>query len=287
MAAKKRQTASSSKSKADGGVNAKRTTRKASRSPPPVTVKKEDRAARGVEANEREAAPTGPPVRDEEQEVRQDMTNLHVNEDSGGSGRGSRPGGGGWPFPVMYGGPVPRSIQDVDRPERLQERRYCGRLFDGTVEYGVDRDGLRECLLIEFPDLLPLDRDRLRKWKAANKNAIERGDEPLLLDDFDFDDDMTDEERTRVVECCTPADLEGLQAGEIIVYEDDFVEYRLGGVRFNVTEGTDVLDRQDVYWANMNEQSTDQAGNECNICVYPMFTVKHRVIISPMIDELI
>lgn len=203
-------------SKADGGVNAKRTTRKASRSPPPVTVKKEDRAARGVEANEREAAPTGPPVRDEEQEVRQDMTNLHVNEDSGGSGRGSRPGGGGWPFPVMYGGPVPRSIQDVDRPERLQERRYCGRLFDGTVEYGVDRDGLRECLLIEFPDLLPLDRDRLRKWKAANKNAIERGDEPLLLDDFDFDDDMTDEERTRVVECCTPADLEGLQAGEII-----------------------------------------------------------------------
>jgi hypothetical protein len=27
---------------------------------------------------------------------------------------------------------------------------------------------------------------------------------------------MTDEERTRVVECCTPADLEGLQAGEII-----------------------------------------------------------------------
>lgn len=71
------------------------------------------------------------------------------------------------------------------------------------------------------------------------------------------------------------------------VYEDNFVEYRLGGVRFNVTEGTDVLDRQDVYWANMNEQSTDQAGNECNICVYPMFTVKHRVIISPMIDELI
>ena len=36
------------------------------------------------------------------------------------------------------------------------------------------------------------------------------------MDDFDFDDDMTDEERTRVVECCTPADLEGLQAGEII-----------------------------------------------------------------------
>jgi hypothetical protein len=79
----------------------------------------------------------------------------------------------------------------------------------------------------------------------------------------------------------------GIHCRSIAVYEDGFVEYILGGVRFEVTEGTDVLDRQDVYWADMNEKSTDTAGNECDISVYPMFTVKHRVIISPMIDELI
>lgn len=73
----------------------------------------------------------------------------------------------------------------------------------------------------------------------------------------------------------------------IAVYEDGFVEYVLGGVRFEVTEGTDVLDRQDVYWANMNEGSTDHAGNQCDISVYPMFAVKHRVVFSPMMDELI
>ena len=34
--------------------------------------------------------------------------------------------------------------------------------------------------------------------------------------EFDFGENMTDEERKKVVECCTPADLEGMEAGELL-----------------------------------------------------------------------
>jgi hypothetical protein len=199
--------------KAASGGTAK-PTRKSSRSPPKVAVKEED-GTRGQMDVDRETVAIISPTDGGVPDMSQMLTGLRVNDGSGGSGRG-RPSGAGRdvpkPYPVVYNGPVPRSIQDVDTPERLHQRRHCGRLFDGTVKYGVDEDGLRECLLIEFPEVLPFDRERLLKWKAAERDRIERGEDEV---EWDWDDGMTDEERKKVAEPCTPADLEGMQAGRL------------------------------------------------------------------------
>lgn len=314
------------KPKLKGGAKPKpKATRRSSRSPPNTRVKKE--------VEERDDVVSEPMVTDSPEnhphgegdlrgvqsrihrlQMTESWTGLGASEASGsGSPNGPLP-----PYPVSFNGPIPRSIEDVDTPERLHQRRYCGRLFDGTVKFGKDEDGLQECMLIDLPDLLPLDREKVLKWKASEQQRIREGKPPV---DYESDyEGMTDEEKRQVVECCTPADLDGMQVGTIrgvllvsillrwsfartgrsrgmfltfivrhrmTVYEDGFVEYVCGGVRFEVTEGTDVIDRQDVYLANMNKKCVDSKGNECDIAVYPMMTVKHRLVCSPIVDDLI
>ena len=201
---------------AKGGVRAKpNPTRKSSRSPQPVRVKKEagdDFGASSVQVVGGETLSDFTAGGDERQ-ARNALASLRVKEGAGREGPsalGSRrvPK----PYPVVYDGPVPRSIDDVDTPARLHQRRHCARLFDGTVKYDIDKDGLRECLLIELPELLPFDKERLLKWKASETQRIRDG---KLSIEYDWDDRMTDEERKKVVECCSPADLEGMEAGRL------------------------------------------------------------------------
>ena len=188
------------------------------------------------------------------------------------------------PYPVSFSGRIPKSIEDADTPENLHRRRHCAYLFNGEHKWGKDRDGIQECMLLELPALLPIDRDKLLAWKAKEKERVFRGDPPV---EYESDDDRTDEEKKRAVDCCTPADLEGCQVGEIRCYEDGYVEYICGGVRFEVTEGTKVIDRQDVLVLDENKPGIDGQGRECSGTIYPMFTVTHRVTIAPKIDELL
>jgi hypothetical protein len=58
------------------------------------------------------------------------------------------------------------------------------------------------------------------------------------------------------------------------------VGLRRGSLRGD--RGTKVVDRQDVYVGHV-----DAKGRECDITIYPMMTVRHRVVVAPVIDDLL
>jgi hypothetical protein len=218
------------------------------------------------------------------QDVRDRVTRLGVNDNV----RRRKSGGDlekvPRPYGVVYDGPIPRTVADIDTAENQHRRNYCARLFNGEVKFGRDADGLLECMLIDLPDLFPLDREKVLAFKASEQKRIREGKPPI---EYESDEDgETDEEKRQRVECCTPADLDGMEVGRLRTYEDGYVEYVCGGIAFEVTEGTDVIDRQDIYVA-LEEKSIDSAGQECDMTIYPMMTVKHRVTFAPRIDDLL
>ena len=237
----------------------------------------------GIERMETDPAPglryaSGSGSEEEEEDVRQRLAAASLQQDRTPK-----------PYPVTFSGAIPKSIEDIDTKENIHQRRHCARLFNGEVEFKKDQDGLQECMLFQFPERLPLDKRMVFAWKEAEQKRIREGKPEVDFNEWvqQYDEGLTDDERQKTVECCSPADLEGMQVGEIRIYEDGYVEWVCGGVRFEVTEGTKVVDRQDVYVADMECPNVDAKGRECDITIYPMMTVRHRVVVAPVIDDLL
>jgi hypothetical protein len=200
------------------------------------------------------------------------------------------------PINVQFDGPVLRNVTDIDTLENQKKRNHCARLFNGEVDYGEDSDGIPECMLFHFPSLLPLDREKVLKFKKKDqrrrkREALERDGRAIPLDlhsneSSDSDAEDNQEAKRRNVECCTPADLKGLSCGKLRLHRSGKVTMKVGDVVFDVSEGTDVIDRQDLYWM-VGESSKDDYGRLCDLSMYPMATVKHRVVVTPRIDELL